>query len=68
MRMRPGAQPPSAVLFSSPGLLSVNPRATTGPLISADCVPPAAARQEDEMEEDKENDPDLWHGNKRRTL
>jgi nuclear pore complex protein Nup107 len=28
----------------------------------------SAARQEDETEEDREDDPDLWHGNKRRTL
>ena len=37
------------------------------PLILAD-FSPAAARQEDETEEDREDDPDLWHGNKRRTL
>ncbi|KAH9043875.1 nuclear pore protein 84/107 [Lactarius pseudohatsudake] len=28
----------------------------------------SAARQEDEMGEDGEDDPDLWHGNKRRVL
>ncbi|KAN0138564.1 Nuclear pore protein 84/107 [Lactarius tabidus] len=28
----------------------------------------SAARQEDETEEDREDDPELWHGNKRRTL
>jgi hypothetical protein len=41
-----------------------------GPLANSEAVVgiSATARQDDDVEDDEEGDPDLWHGNKRRAL